>query len=256
MVILTLVDMCLEQTVYDGAFPGRRKQSKSCTFIITCSTTNQTINKTWPLNHYYCTISSNIHNTTVDKDKETQFIVTMDGFSPNAFLAKKLMTEGLLNDEEEMKDKIKPKSVLKTTNDTESKNKITDKDITTETKLETVEEKPKVAPKKRSSDTSEDSDTQVIINKEEKGDKRKSDVSINAEEPIVKKRKASPIVFDVGKKEDGAKKRERERTESANNDNHVIVTTTTNTHKYDSLPPREYALFFFKYLYAAYQSFV
>lgn len=169
----------------------------------------------------------------------------MDGFNPNAFLAKKLMTEGLLNDEEEMRDKIKAKPVLKTINNTERKDKNTDKDCTTETNLETIEEKPKVAQKKRSSDTSEDSDTQVIINKEEKGDKRKSDVSIKAEEPIVKKRKASPIVFDVEKKEDGAKKnREREPTEGASSDNHVIVTTTSNTHKYDSLPPREYSVSF------------
>lgn len=193
-------------------------------------------------------ISSNIHNTTVDKDKETQFIVTMDGFNPNAFLAKKLMTEGLLNDEEEMRDKIKAKSVLKTSSNTERKEKNTDKDKTTETNNETIEEKPQVAQKKRSSDTSEDSDTQVIINKEDKGEKRKSDVSINADEPIVKKRKASPIVFDVGNKEDGAKKRERERTEGASSDNHVVVTTTSNTHKYDSLPPREYALFFYNFL--------
>lgn len=164
----------------------------------------------------------------------------MDGFNPNAFLAKKLMTEGLLNDEEEMREKIEAKSVLKTGNNTERKEKKID--ITTETIVETVEEKPKLAQKKRSSDTSEDSDTQVIIHKEDKGDKRKSDVSIKVEEPVVKKRKASPIVFDVGK-EDGAKKRERERTEVASSDNHVVVTTTSNTHKYDSLPPREYNWF-------------
>lgn len=166
----------------------------------------------------------------------------MDGFNPNAFLAKKLMTEGILNDEEEMRDKIKAKSVLKTANNTERKEKNTEENKT-ETSPETTEEKPKVAQKKRSSDTSEDSDTQVIINKEYKGDKRKSENSLKPEEPIVKKRKASPIVFDVGTKEDGAKKRERERTEDASSDNHVVVTTTSNTHKYDSLPPREYTTF-------------
>lgn len=61
-------------------------------------------------------IFRNIHNPTVDKDKNTQFIVTMDGFNPNAFLAKKLQNEGLLNEEEKLAkttDKTKNKTLLK-----------------------------------------------------------------------------------------------------------------------------------------------
>lgn len=184
-------------------------------------------------------ISSNIHNTTVDKDKETKFIVTMDGFSPNAFLAKKMMTEGLLNDDEEISDKVNAKSVSKTADQTEREEKKTDKDKVTTTSTETIEEKLEIAHKKRRSDTSEDSDTQVIIKKEDKSEKRKTDVNLKAEEPTVKKRKASPIVFDASKKEDGAKKRETQRTDSTSGDNHVVVSTSSNTHKYDSLPPRE-----------------
>ncbi|KAI5643301.1 hypothetical protein NE865_04719 [Phthorimaea operculella] len=141
----------------------------------------------------------NIHNTTVDKDKDTQFIVTMDGFDPNAFLAKKLKTEGLLDDEEDIavKPAAKPAKNGKTS---------------------------ETPPKKRLSDTSDDSDTQVIIKpieKEdslEKAEKRKSvEESKKAveESPPVKKRKASPIV-----------------------DGHVVVTTAAAMqHKYDAVPP-------------------
>ncbi|XP_069359992.1 zinc finger CCCH domain-containing protein 14 isoform X2 [Maniola hyperantus] len=201
--------------------------------------------------------SITIHNTTVGKDKNTQFIVTMDGYHPNAFLAKKLMTEGLL-DEGDMKDE--PKEPAKT--------KQKEKEIIIDTK-ETEEEKIAVekpeevketvipsAPKKRLSNTSEESDTQVIINKDEEKivEKRKStDVieppkEVNVEEeqkesPPAKKRKASPIVFDVGKKEkeETLSKREketvRERTVSASSDSHVTLSTTASSHKYDAIPP-------------------
>ncbi|XP_049875337.1 zinc finger CCCH domain-containing protein 14 isoform X2 [Pectinophora gossypiella] len=216
----------------------------------------------------------NIHNTTVDKDKNTQFIVTMDGFNPNAFLAKKLKTEGILDDvqdkSKEAKSLKQAKSVLKipdieATKDTKDKdknkdnveddsdniritvekeddlelppNKADEKEVT-----EKSQEKPvEVTPKKRLSDTSEDSDTQVIIKREGKelDNKRKSSEEPKLlESPPVKKRKASPIVFDVKKekvKDETVKT--RERTESASSDNHVTVTTASNTHKYDSLPP-------------------
>ncbi|XP_053608512.1 zinc finger CCCH domain-containing protein 14 [Plodia interpunctella] len=193
----------------------------------------------------------NIHNPTIDKDKNTQFIVTMDGFNPNAFLAKKLMTEGLLNDEEELKTlKTKPKektSVLKT------------KEIDTEKVKEKPKESDKVEKsspnqKKRVSDTSDESETQVIIklqekmktdHKEEKEnvvEKRKIDIKVEKDDSPTKRRKASPIVFDVDKKGKEKQKEERvektrERTESESSDKHVVVTTAVSSHKYDSLPP-------------------
>lgn len=214
----------------------------------------------------------------------------MDGYHPNAFLAKKLMTEGLLDDDEEseilknpivpkekeinknefepMKHQIKPiennediemtpaEDVAKDeeTEITEKKlTKTTDKkllkqpDITE--KVTNVKENVKskeidppisttVSLKKRLSDTSEDSDTQVIIMKgNENVEKRKStEVSsvTDADTPIIKKRKGSPIVFDVDKKEKGVV---RERTISASSDSNVTLNTNTNSHKYDSVPP-------------------
>lgn len=61
------------------------------------------------------------------------------------------------------------------------------------------------------------------------------------ESPPAKKRKASPIVFDVGRKEKEAVKKDkepvRERTVSASSDSHVILSTTSSSHKYDALPP-------------------
>ncbi|XP_068628389.1 zinc finger CCCH domain-containing protein 14 [Battus philenor] len=218
----------------------------------------------------------NIHNPTVDKDRDTQFIVTMDGYLPNAFLAKKLMMEGLLDDEDMEKNNLKPaKSVLKT-KDTEEKTKEKGKTekrnspnksatVSTIPKKQNVlvrssEQKKLISdscevqkkqitntsdvPKKRLSDTSEDSDTQVIIKQEEEahtGEKRKVNESISKSEssenklecPPIKKRKASPIVFNVERKE---KERVRERTQSASSDTHVTVSTTINTHKYDSVP--------------------
>ncbi|VVC92353.1 unnamed protein product [Leptidea sinapis] len=234
----------------------------------------------------------NIHNTTVDKDKDTQFIVTMDGYHPNAFLAKKLLTEGLLDDDDEVKkpqEKIQPEDSVKNleTNDTkieaeiiENKNNIVkdkpegitentnvvDIDMEDEDKvsLNTVEnldemikepsatqqqqsvvEEIKNTPisssitqKKRLSDTSEDSDTQVIIKSEEKQIEKVDSVEMvesekEMEKPRSKKRKASPIVFDVKKKVETV----RERTVSTSSDNHITLSTVTDTHKYDSVPP-------------------
>ncbi|XP_038212638.1 titin isoform X3 [Zerene cesonia] len=248
----------------------------------------------------------NIHNPTVDKDKDTQFIVTMDGYHPNAFLAKKLKTEGLLDEEDGDGNKLNASKISKT-KEMVVKDKIgntenedmqpVDKVTTSIASLKKIEEKldviekesvlmpkdkatkeddvvtpkesyvvPKVkvlkaknteenmnklkdqtAPvasqKKRLSDTSEDSDTQVIIKKEnEKGDKRKS-VEVEdkkVESPPVKKRKASPIVFDVDKNE--TDRQVRERTLSASSDSHVTLSTVTSSHKYDSIPPSSHVV--------------
>ncbi|CAK1543194.1 unnamed protein product [Leptosia nina] len=215
----------------------------------------------------------NIHNPTVDKDKDTQFIVTMDGYHPNAFLAKKLMTEGILDDDDEVTNleaKAKTKQIKEVCvkNNTETSQKEEDiemnpvdesvKEIILEVKesnksSETLDKKHEaknnhkdtktesppcstISQKKRLSNTSEDSDTQVIIKREEeKAEKRKSDVVTNKKEiniPAPKRRKASPIVFDVEKKE-----RERERTLSASSDSHVTLSTVTNSNKYDAVPP-------------------
>lgn len=98
--------------------------------------------------------------------------------------------------------------------------------------------------KKRLSDTSEDSDTQVIIqatepNSDAEVEKRKStEVPTQDSPPPAKKRRASPIVFDVVKKERDSV---RERTESTGSDNHVTVTTTASTNKYDTLPSCKYS---------------
>lgn len=165
----------------------------------------------------------NIHNPSVDKDKNTQFIVTMDGYHPNAFLAKKLLTEGLLSEEDEIK-KLESSDTVKTPEIKETK---------------AVEEEKKDAPqKKRLSNSSAESETQVIIKKEDKVEKRKSTEVLKLDPVPVKKRRASPIVFDVDKKkEEKEPERVRERTESASSDQHVTVATVTNTHKYDSVPP-------------------
>ncbi|XP_049700538.2 zinc finger CCCH domain-containing protein 14 [Helicoverpa armigera] len=171
----------------------------------------------------------NIHNPSVDKDKNTQFIVTMDGYHPNAFLAKKLLTEGLLNEDDEINKLEKEKPKLP-----EKEPKSVEKPV--EKVLETSQ-------KKRLSNTSEESDTQVIIkNEEEKAEKRKHTDVLKVESVPAKKRRASPIVFDVDKKgerkkEEREPERVRERTESVSSDQHVIVATVTNTHKYDSVPP-------------------
>ncbi|KAJ0176016.1 hypothetical protein K1T71_008190 [Dendrolimus kikuchii] len=222
----------------------------------------------------------NIHNPTVDKDKSTQFIVTMDGFNPNAFLAKKLQSEGLLNDEEKVSktaankktDGTKENSVLKekqqSTNEENQSLKDKDKqpilkqesEIVTKEKDDFLKEKivsyksekneskeiqlnTNTIETKRLSNTSDESDTQVIIKDvsespvpkeiEKPVEKQKSIERVQEESPHPKKRKASPIVFNVEKKD----RVERARTESAGSDNHVVVTTTNNTHKYDSLPP-------------------
>ncbi|XP_050344088.1 zinc finger CCCH domain-containing protein 14 [Nymphalis io] len=171
-----------------------------------------------------------IHNTTVDKDKGTQFIVTMDGYHPNAFLAKKLLTEGIL-DEDDAKETGKPeqKATQKQTKDA---------GIETENNKETGTSISLL--KKRLSNTSEESNTQVIIKQDhDLIEMRKSPEEIESvnkldDSPPVKKRKASPIIFDVDKKE---KDRVRERTVSASSDSHVTLTSTSNTHKYDDLPP-------------------
>ncbi|KAL4715622.1 hypothetical protein ACJJTC_006201 [Scirpophaga incertulas] len=181
----------------------------------------------------------NIHNPTVGKDKSTQFIVTMDGYHPNAFLAKKLKTEGILNDEDELQQKPKEKTV--------------DTDVA-HTKEHEIVEKPEssILEKKRLSNDSEESDTKVII-KQEKCELEKKqineasvdesnidsvesckNISIVASSSIATKRKGSPILFDINKK---AKEdvKERVRTESASSDSQVIM-TATNSQKYDSLP--------------------
>lgn len=185
----------------------------------------------------------------------------MDGYHPNAFLAKKLKTEGILNDEpvktDEHPKQIEPKS---------AEHKIIDELAVAKEVPEIIAEvehsspstnekvSPQVSPKKRISDTSEESDTQVIIEKvekpqeipgkileiQEKIEKRKSAEVLHQEPIPTKRRRSSPIVFDVKEKErekDKETDRERTRTESAGSDNHVIVTTTTSSHKYDTLPP-------------------
>lgn len=191
----------------------------------------------------------------------------MDGFNPNAFLAKKLMTEGLIDDEDEIKEKPKEKEAeTSKSKETKKAKEIKEKEVTPEKSPE----KPLEA-KKRASDASIESDTQVVI-KQEKVDlsidvskekdvkreksteKRKGELqpkvveekSTTLDHPPVKKRKASPIVFDVDRKFKEAKEaaKERQRTESASSDSHVIVTTATNSHKYDALPSREYYIIF------------
>ncbi|XP_063538190.1 zinc finger CCCH domain-containing protein 14 [Cydia strobilella] len=203
----------------------------------------------------------NIHNPTVDKQKDTQFIVTMDGYDPNVFLAKKLLTEGVLDDDDKSKNSTDTDSKTKDKHDKDNKEKVDEKterikntEAVKESKKESNKDLPvdKVAKhdkkdlkndkevvtsavqKKRLSDTSEESDTQVIINPEtEKKTETETQEKLEVS-PTVRKRKKSPIVFDVEKKE--KKERARERTESAGSDNHVTVTTATNTHKYDSVP--------------------
>lgn len=169
----------------------------------------------------------NIHNPTVDKDKNTQFIVTMDGYHPNAFLAKKLQTEGLLEDENEVKPPKDQPDSKKTENPDKPQETVEkSKEIDIKSKKDEVQ--------KRLSNTSDESDTQVIIKSEKTTEKRKP-VEVTQESPPAKKRKSSPIVFDVDKNKE--KDGQRKRTESAGSDNHVIVTTNKDSHKYDSLPP-------------------
>lgn len=228
----------------------------------------------------------------------------MDGFNPNAFLAKKLLNEGLLD--EEIQDKPKEtKSVLKTAKEPETVKSVlkTVKELETEIKdsakhikeKELTENSPvkeiSIPQKKRLSNSSVESNTQVIINpntktvkgtlvitaeeehmeteilksidtttemrkpekekettalekrkslesttttdlKPDTPDKRKSvETKDFLESPSIKRMRASPIVFDVKKKE----KRERERTESASSDV-VTVTTSVNASKYDTVP--------------------
>ena len=226
-------------------------------------------------NYIFLFISSTIHNATASKDKGTQFIVTMDGYHPNAFLAKKLKTEGLLDDEEikeKNKSTEKPIEVKKETEKTQSPEKEEPhKDI------EITENIKEIQSKKRLSNTSDESDTQVIIKQEEKLnviEKRKStEQKDKIELPPLKKRRASPIIFDVGKKEKGKstdnkdkdndnnkdrdsnkdnnketdkdKESIRERTISASSDS-VTLTTSLNSHKYDSLPPCKYFGYFYE----------
>ncbi|XP_047516919.1 zinc finger CCCH domain-containing protein 14 isoform X2 [Pieris napi] len=212
----------------------------------------------------------NIHNPTVDKDKDTQFIVTMDGYHPNAFLAKKLMTEGLLDDDDGQPEKLTPETTKEKEINKKDKSEPVKASDALKTDVETaqvddkvnekkpeVDEEPKekegpvssaVSQKKRLSDTSEDSGTQVIIKQEnEKAEKRKSDVEPNASLPhsggaAVKKRRASPIVFDVDKKERDRDAR-RERTVSASSDGQsVSLITVSDSHKYDAVPPLSQAV--------------
>lgn len=209
----------------------------------------------------------------------------MDGFQPNTFLAKKLMMEGLLDENDELAKTALPrptKSVLITKETEEAKEKENNETVqeyenkedeimqqkspaATENltrKLSDSSEISKIEPsdveikalsdisdkcdnqKKRLSDASEESYTQVIIKTEpqETGEKRKSvdgSVSDHSEKmltPPIKKRKASPIVFNIDNKEKETE-RVRERTQSASSDSHVTITTSANSHKFDSVPP-------------------
>ncbi|GBP69079.1 Zinc finger CCCH domain-containing protein 14 [Eumeta japonica] len=168
----------------------------------------------------------NIHNTTIGKEKGPQFVVTLDGLDPNVFLAKKLKTEGLIDDDELLNNKNilkKKQTERKETKDTPDADNCKLQDQPEETKKDVKE-------KKRLSGTIEDNNTQIIITAENettplKSEKRKS----TTETPdSTKKRKASPIVFDVDKKD-------RERKESVSSDSNVTITATGNS-KYDSLP--------------------
>ncbi|XP_045525564.1 zinc finger CCCH domain-containing protein 14 isoform X2 [Pieris brassicae] len=204
----------------------------------------------------------NIHNPTVDKDKDTQFIVTMDGYHPNAFLAKKLLTEGLLDDDDGESGKLTPQATKEKEINKKDKNgpakaeeEMAPVDDKVNEKKPEVEKEPKerggpvssaVSQKKRLSDTSEDSGTQVIIKREdEKVEKRKRGVApsaVTTDVPAVKKRRASPIVFDVDKKA-GDRDARRERTVSASSDSHsVSLTTLTDANKYDAVPPLSQAV--------------
>lgn len=183
----------------------------------------------------------------MDKDKNTQFIVTMDGYHPNAFLAKKLMTEGLLNDAEDVP--TKPPNVLMTKDTAKAQSKDPEQDL------------EKSSPNQKKRKTSVESETQVIVKIEDSKaiEKRKSieETTVKEESPPLKKRKKSPIVFDVDKKEkekgkelemEKEKEKEkivevtRERTESVSSDSHVVV-TNVNSHKYDSVPPCKYMIY-------------
>ncbi|CAB3247153.1 unnamed protein product [Arctia plantaginis] len=153
----------------------------------------------------------NIHNSSDFKDKNNQFIVTMDGYHPNALLAKKLHDEGLLNDEDEISktnnNKIMPPESIELKPKQKEPVKATKKVLDTQMR--------------RLSNTSEESETQVIIKQEvEKKEKRKSLEVLDS--PVVKKRKRSPIVCDVDKE---VKETDRVRKR-----------TVTNTNKYDSVP--------------------
>ncbi|XP_059062842.1 zinc finger CCCH domain-containing protein 14 [Achroia grisella] len=175
--------------------------------------------------------SFNIHNPTVGKDKNTQFIVTMDGYHPNAFLAKKLMTEGLLNDEDDANKTKETPTALESPIEEKPKESDTTEDRTEQ----------KSSPKNNLSETVNESESpiKIKIEDEKPTEKRKSSdtlAPVKQDTPPIKKRKGSPIVFDVIKKEKEVE-RVRERTESASSDNHVTVTTTVNAHKYDALPP-------------------
>lgn len=179
----------------------------------------------------------------------------MDGYHPNAFLAKKLMTEGLLDDDdstEKLIETVKPKQ--KDTNQKDTNQKDPNQKDLNQTKENVDLAKPEnnketksIISEKRMSNTSEESETQVIINKQEiQAEKRKTENKEESkdddlQEPTVKKRKASPIVFDVDKKEkekenEKEKERIRERTVSASSDS-VTLCTSVNTNKYDDLPP-------------------
>lgn len=157
----------------------------------------------------------------------------MEGLNPNIFLAKKLKTEGLLDEEEELKIlKPKNKSIPKPTkNGTSNEN-------SEATKINEA--------KKRLSDTSDDSGTQVIIKTEDMSDENDKDlgkiepnIAESVESAEGRKRKASPIVFNVNVK----KERTRERTTSTNSDNHIII-TSNQTHKYDTVPSCKYYIYY------------
>ncbi|XP_028025196.1 zinc finger CCCH domain-containing protein 14 isoform X1 [Bombyx mandarina] len=169
----------------------------------------------------------NIHNPTVDKDKSTQFIVTMDGYHPNSFLKKKLLDEGILNDEEANKTKESKEPPVEAN--------VTKEEKSDEIELEPAENTDEDTPVKRLSATKDDA-TEAKIKTEEVPAKRKTTEMLKDLSPPVRKRKASPIVFDVSKKEKVVEKEERQRTESASSDSHIVV-TTNNTHKYDAVPP-------------------
>ncbi|KAG7301991.1 hypothetical protein JYU34_013441 [Plutella xylostella] len=182
----------------------------------------------------------NNHKLPAEKEKGPTFVVTLDGLDPNIFLAKKLKTEGLLDEEADVTNSMKEPKPKPKTPTKEPEKKMIEEQKTAEKVAPTLE-------KKRLSDTShtsEESDTQVILQAKESEEESvepkekevESETSVVVEKedpsPVVRKRRGSPIVFDVSKKE-----RVRERTVSTGSDSHVTVATNATTHKYDTLPP-------------------
>ncbi|XP_052749577.1 uncharacterized protein LOC128200376 [Galleria mellonella] len=169
---------------------------------------------------------NNIHHPTVGKDKNTGFIAIIDRYHPNDFLAKKLMTKGILSDVGDKINKTKDTlTVLKTQVKEQPKEK--------SKKPDKVEGRPLV--KKHLSETScESKSKQITIKTEEQKSttKRKCTEmpkSLKEDTPAIKKRRASPIVFDIIKKE-----KEPERVKERIHSKDDVTVTIGSTHKYDS----------------------